>query len=446
MVLEFGENDLPIQRYDESTCPVMEIEEMTEEEYAKIKPGLVRLHRLMGHPLFEVRLIRTEQKVYLFFNPHHIMIDGMGYQALYTNVARAVRGEELLTDTFCTFLAQDHALRTSKKYEEDKEFFDILYGSRNWCRQLIPDLNSHENLMNFLPLPIQVSIEDAVSFENASKLSRNGLFTIATMMAMAKCTGMDDIMIAWSFHNRTDASRMRAVGLVVRTLPLGLSFNNIETLQDLYAEIKQQSALGLEHESYEYTLAKDNLFESDTMAVVYETAAIADQGSLSEIGLYPGQGAEEAVNNNKVALQNICMLVYELPDMIQPTIIYSKSLYSDELMERFSDAVVNYIHKIIEASEPDKTLVADILNTEGKPETTGEIAPDTRVKTLAAQYPWMVEELAAAIPETSKYMNNPIARKVAMNMTLDAVAKQMGMSFNEIKNRLDKLIKDHNRV
>lgn len=442
MGLEFGEDDLPVQRYDESYTPVVEIEDMTEEEFAAERNTMVGLHKLMHSSLFEVRLIRTEAKLYVFFNPHHIMIDGMGYQALFTNVARAYKGQELIPDTYCTYLSREEEIRDSEKYIRDMEFWQDYYSGKDWCRELIPDQESTENLMNLLPIPVQVSVKDAEKFEAVSKLSRNGLFSLAAMMALSEVTGRDDIMIAWAFHNRTDVSRMRAVGLLIITLPLGISFSEFETFADLYEEIRKQSALGIEHNSYEMTKATDNAFEADTLNVVYETAAIADQGALAEIGLKPGQDTEEAVNNNKAALQNFAMLVYEFPEVIQPIVIYSKSLFSDELMERYSDAFVDYLHKIIGITDPEHTRVSDLMETAPKEEQSG-ISPDTRVRDLAKAYPWMESRLPEFFPDAEKHLKNPLSRRVLMGMKLGALANQMGQSFEELLGIIQKLIKEN---
>ena len=436
MVLEFGPDDLPVQRYMPERCPVIKLEEMTEAEFQELRPNLVGLHRLVGHTLFEVRLIRTEAHVYLFFNPHHIVIDGMGYQALFANIARAYKGEPLVPDTFCTFLARNEELKKSERHFQDKAFLDNLYGGKDWARDLIPDLKSNENLMETIPFLIQVSVKDAEKFENLSKLSRNGLFTIAAMMALSKCMGKDDIMISWGFHNRTDASEMRAVGQLATVLPLGISFSEYDTLQDLYVEMKQQSAVVLEHCTYEYTYSLDNVFESDSLCVVYETAAIADQGTLSEIGLAPGQGSAEVISTNNVALLNMVVFVYEFTETIQPLLVYSKSVYSDKVIGEYSEAFVDCLKKIVAAEDPANTKIADLMKSEGKKEEYEGIGPDTKVKDLAKEYPWLEAQLPQAFPEAEKYIRNPLTRRVLLGMPLSAVAQHLGVPFEDLKAKI----------
>ena len=72
---------------------------LSKEEFEAQRGSMIKLHKLVGAPLFNVRVIRTGKKVYIFFDPHHIIIDGMGYQALFVNIAKAYKGEPLVPDT-----------------------------------------------------------------------------------------------------------------------------------------------------------------------------------------------------------------------------------------------------------------------------------------------------------------------------------------------------------
>lgn len=441
--LEFGMDDLPVQRYDEKYTPNVEIEEMTEEQMKKERVTMVGLHPLMKHSLFEVRLIRTEKHVYLFFNPHHIIIDGMGYQALVDSFARAYRGEELQMDTFFSCLAKDRDIKKSKQYQEDIEFYEDYYGGRDWCRIIPADMKSTENLLNVIPAPKQISIPDAVRFEKTSSLSRGSLFTLATLMTIAEISGKNDVMIAWVFHDRTDVMRMRAVGILVKVLPIGISFDAYDTMSELYAEVKAQTSLGIEHSSFQYTEEKDNAFESDTTMVAYETATITDESSFSDLGLSRAKDTEAALSTNKAAPNSFALMVYEMTDVIQPMIVYAKSLYSEELIDRFADVYAEYLGRLLEVDDPDSTKVADILMLAKVEEAKDDITPKTKVKELAARYPWMAGEIGDVFPEVNKYIDNPIARKLVMGMNLEAVSKQSKRSFEDIKQTLEQLIAKH---
>ena len=109
-------------------------------------------------------------------------------------------------------------------------------------------------------------------------------------------------------------------------------------------------------------------------------------------------------------------------------------------MDKYSDAFVGYLQKIIDIDEPEKVKVSDVLGVEMTKTEESGITPQTKVKDIANAYPWMVEKLGEEFPETEKYIKNPITRKVVMGMTLDGVAKQVGKSFDEIKETLEKMI------
>ncbi len=103
------------------------------------------------------------------------------------------------------------------------------------------------------------------------------------------------------------------------------------------------------------------MFENDPIGIIYETASIADQGTLGEIGLTPAQDVASAVNGNSVAVRNMIILVYEFPTMIQPVVVYSKSMYSDDLIKRFSEQFSDHIKKLLSADVPESTMISSLL-------------------------------------------------------------------------------------
>ena len=101
---------------------------------------------------------------------------------------------------------------------------------------------------------------------------------------------------------------------------------------------------------------------------------------------------------------------------------------------------MEYLKKIKNVTDPEHTKVSDIMKIEVKKEKSTGISPDTRVKEMAKKYPWMGSKLPEIFPEAKKHLNNPLTRRVLLGMKLGAVAEQMGMTFDELMDKIEPLI------
>ena len=143
---------------------------------------------------------------------------------------------------------------------------------------------------------------------------------MAALLAIAKCNGKRDVLTEWVFHNRVDEGKKAAVGILSRTLPLGLKLDEYKTFGEICDEVRKQTTEGIAHSRYEWILDNENMFVNDVLSVVFETAAGAS-----------------------------------------PMALYTRTIYSDERIRQFDQAFSGIINALVKEDDPRNIAVSDLL-------------------------------------------------------------------------------------
>ena len=360
-IYEFNEDCDIQQRYAPELCPVVEVEHITEEEFGKLRPNLINNTALLKKPLFTARVFQTEKRSYLFIDIHHSLIDGTGIQVFLANMARIGLGEEPKPDTFYGYLAEKASFRQTDEYAKETEYFERVYGEVDWSNTLEPDRNSGANLAAISVLPFGLTVEQLEQFEKKTGFSRSNLFNVIVAFAISKCNKKKDILLEWAFHYRVDEQKRAAAGLLVHALPLGLRFHELRSFADICDTVRQQMADGIANCRCELLARNTNIFVNDSALCVYETASITNGGALAKLGLVPAQQFSELVDKHSAPSRRLTAIVVENPDGAHPMLQYSTKYYSEERIKEFADALIEVAQKLINAEDPLKLTVAELL-------------------------------------------------------------------------------------
>lgn len=72
------------------------------------------------------------------------------------------------------------------------------------------------------------------------------------------------------------------------------------------------------------------------------------------------------------------------------------------------------------------------------------ITAETRLSDLIAQYPWLKEEMVK-VNEKFKMLSSPVGKMMMGKATIAEMSKRSGMEADLIINKLQELIKDHQK-
>ena len=356
-IFEFNEECTLVQRIAPEKKLRLSVRKMSEAQFKAHSKDLEQPFRMIGEPLVHAGIYQTEEAVYLFFEVHHIMTDGTGMHLFNEDIVRAFHGEALKMDTYYSYLYHQEGLRESKKYRDDREFLEEAYGQDDWCFKFCPDVEVRPSGRVVLPLKRVVSLEEVQRFEEKHHVSRNRLFTAATLLGMAAIEKKNKVMLDWVFHDRTDEVRKNAFGCVFRYVTVGVEITKDMTLGGFLKAVSDRSNEGLAHCSYEWSLKRNNVYDHDSLFIVYETADIMSTNDISSIG-----GTRLNVESHaRFNTFSMAMQMIENPDGITTFLIMNQTIYSERKMNRMVDVFSDFVDAILKAESPDQIMVMDCI-------------------------------------------------------------------------------------
>ncbi len=255
-------------------------EYMSDLEIIRLSRDLIRPFNIFKEPLVRVRLFKSPRYIYMFFDVHHLAMDGSSLDLLMSDIIRAYRGEPLPRDYYCTYLAKEEKLRASPQYEEDKAYFLSTYGGYDWCSIPEPDKGNKSDLnleadSRQIKLPFDET--DLAEAEERLHASRSVIAIASAIQALHEFSGQKHIMTNWIFNNRLGGYAANSVGMLIKNLPVGVHMEQIDSMETLLAEVKKQVTEGITHSSYDYFFANYKSYQEAPMEVNYQLNINADE-------------------------------------------------------------------------------------------------------------------------------------------------------------------------
>lgn len=350
------------QRYAPQARQSVEVEQGSEEDILAIRtesrdPDLP--FQMLGKPLAKLRLIRTEKGLYLFVVLHHVMIDGLGVQALLRSLKAAIAGQELVPDNYYSWLERQKTTFDESRMQS-KQTLDDLYAKHDWTCQ-IPPISQHKSEQNgllgaFLP----VSEEWLTEVETRTGLSRTGLFACVMILSLARFTGKHDILINWIYSNRGDVAEDAIACMLIKSLALGVQIERYKTLKGLFDEVHEQMLTNIACSDYEWCLRNPPAEGDDRLFFVYE-GAISSYDLLGDLGgaLLPMKSTNQAVVHD-MSSQVLNWTLDGVEGMLLAC-YYDSAKYREEDMKRFERVMQQTAAMLLMAPGCEDLPVANIL-------------------------------------------------------------------------------------
>ncbi len=197
--------------------------------------------------LHEVCVSRSSLSTVLFLDVHHAVIDGMGLQLLFDDIAKAYLGEPLPLDTYYTYLAKEEKVRSSSRYQEAGEYYGKLYGNDKWCSNISQDTDLKPFGRKDIPMKRAILHQEADAFESRNHYSRNIMMVVLSLLSISCMEKEDRVLTTWIYHDRTDPVNQNALGCLFRYIPVGMTLRDDMMLGDLFREMSRRSGESLAH-------------------------------------------------------------------------------------------------------------------------------------------------------------------------------------------------------
>ncbi|MCR5275496.1 MAG: AMP-binding protein [Clostridiales bacterium] len=335
-----------VQRYEPDMLVRTELTDMTEDELSKIR--FYERFKLFGHTMAFCKVIRTEKRVLLYVTCSHSVMDGMGLLIVLDRITKAYFGEDLPLDTYYSCLARAESGRKSESYAGSKAYYEDNYAGRKWTYNLTPDKNDPDLSRVPAIFETRMTLDRLAEIEQKYGVTRNAVVLSAAIIALSGIEGSSDIMFNWTYHDRSDALKNNAAGIMMKRLPIGVDLSGTVTLGDLFDQVRMKSVEGIAHSNYSWLPPREDVLLSDTAGFVYESEDVMGLNAMSKMG---GRLLHDQMIKTG-SLRRFAVAGFEFGGKYRTALGFVKGYYSAELINKFGRAVTAVLDRIAEAEDP----------------------------------------------------------------------------------------------
>ncbi|WP_046004122.1 non-ribosomal peptide synthetase [Pseudoalteromonas rubra] len=210
--------------------------------------------------LYKVGLIKiSEERFWLYFISHHIIIDGAGYanwiRKIFELYQQLSLGKTPLDSRDKTFLhiAGEHATKTNAKRASKSSLYwnqifhqlpDVPFHPLN--NSTCPRKSSSKIVLTIPPLEYSSLLEKAAD-KNLAVLP---LFLTAISTLVNRINDTDALVIGTPLHNRTSKEQRGMIGAFMSMMPVKLSYSGDQLISDAVKQTSQLLKSGFRNREY----------------------------------------------------------------------------------------------------------------------------------------------------------------------------------------------------
>ena len=342
----------PRQRRNDEEPYQQSIEHLRERDFLKLKPQLEQPFLLLRDQLFRIRIIKTDENVYLFIDFHHIIFDGTSLNVLFSDLNKAYRGESIERETFSGFeIAQkEEILRQTNAYSDAKEWNLQMFGDLEITS--LPLSDKSEQTISFGRQQLDLGIEEGELKQICSLLNVTpNIFTISVFgYLLGYYNYSHESLFATIYHGRHDLKTNHTIAMMVKTLPVHIKWNRQTTLSELLQTTKEVMQGSMAHDLFSFAEMKAaNNFINSEVIFAYQ----ADLDSIDVIGNEPY--TQQPLMNNATG-ESLTFEISRQGKRLTLCAEYHSNAYSDAFIRRMMLSYAHLIKTFAAVSQGDVLL------------------------------------------------------------------------------------------
>ena len=330
------EDGVPRQSFDPTIITRPDILTCTEQEFEKIREGLVRPFNLQGHKLYRCEIYSTDLHSYLFLDLHHIVTDALSYYVLIRQLLSVLGGAvDLPADYYCSWLERVQNMNACI----DK----AVLPDETYARYPAFDLKGEGCITETIWITLKMKVSDFREAADRAETTPKEILTIAALKALSEYNKSSKVVVNWFYSGRDMSVKQNMVGLLMTSIPVPVDLDSDAARTDLKEEIRRIEKINIAYADLSPGNFGSRPVIDDTMTVNYipcdEREAIEKTEGLERV---------ELMESNK-AYANVFYIIAEEISYGSPftlLIRYNLSMYRRDSMERFRDI---FIKKLTEA-------------------------------------------------------------------------------------------------
>ena len=218
------------------------VETLTQQEFEKLKPELIRPFSLLSDRLFRIRILKTPEAQYLFIDFHHIIFDGMSFNIIIQDLKDAYEQLHVKKEEFTGYeiALEEESLRKTDAYASAKKWYKEQFGEIKVSSLPIPEKQDSQITYGQERLELAVDYKQLEEACTRLGVTPNVLTTTVFGYLLGISTHAQESLFATIFSGRQDLKTQRTVAMLVKTLPVYTHWGQDTTVKELLQATKQQ--------------------------------------------------------------------------------------------------------------------------------------------------------------------------------------------------------------
>ena len=357
-VFHEGTSDL-CQRFDGEIIPV-KIEKISDEEFEKEQSKLKKPYKIIGNPLYRIRIFQTPSANYFYFDFYHAIMDGMAIAVLFfRELNQRYKGKKITREplNYADFILDE--MRVSpEELAEGNSYWRNMLSDFDINRHLPPsDISKNEAWTDDIYFENLKNVESEY-FDNAAR-KEDVFFLAAVMLALAKSSGEKKSILSRIYNGRMNAQERRLMGIMIEQYPIAWDFEKNITVENFLDNLEAKIKEGMKYRRSLGTVYSEGL-EDDCATFIFQKGNLSQHDGVVYIDDKPLQIIATPPNNFNAAENTLDIEISSgtgHDEFYLLTLDYDASRYSRDAMEKFAEL----IDEMVLALQDEKKYIHEIL-------------------------------------------------------------------------------------
>ena len=351
----FMVDNKPVQKVFDSVPFKIKYLDADESELDEIKNEFVKAFNLGNPPLLRVLLVRiNDHEHMMFFDIHHIVIDGTSFGIFINEVLSLYEGRKLCEikkqyKDFAAWQNNEAKSETIKKQEDFwmKQFEDeipVLNLPTDFARPLVP--SGKGNKVYFT-----IDKKTTKSIKNICQETETTMFMFLFAVynvLLHRYSNQEDIVVGIPVAGRNHPDTENMLGMFINTLPIRTAPKGNMTFVEYLLQVKDVIIKCLENQEFQYEKIVNVLNVTRDMS---RNPLFDVMFSLQNMDIPKTKTSdlefEQLEFSNGTSKQDLSMFIREVDDKLEIETEFSTDLYKAESINRFNEHYSNCIKAIL---------------------------------------------------------------------------------------------------
>jgi amino acid adenylation domain-containing protein len=317
------------------------------------KPGQIRL-----------ALVTLNERQYMVFDSHHIIVDGMSSSIINKELASIYMGNDLPDPKFqyLDYVFWNKEFIASREYKSKSDYWNnqlasplpILDLPTDYSRPNVQRFNGGSK--SFSIDSLSVKLKKLLSEENTTLHS--GLLAIYSIF-LYKITGQDDVVIGSPVLGRTNSAFQNMPGMFGNTLPIRLGYKKGTTFRDYLSKVKSTILDAINHQEFDISdiVRSLNHKRDPSRNPLFDTLFVLQVENLSGFENSTLSLIPQEYNRNRAQL-DLSLEALDKGDYIRFKVDYALSLFGSETINRFIEQFTQLIENVTDNPDLDIAVLS----------------------------------------------------------------------------------------